>query len=228
VNTVLDQGTSADFLRDFQEFHAKIVPFGILNSLAQTLIKMTAPGVPDFYQGTELWDLSLVDPDNRRPVDFGRRRQMLKMLTTEIDAATDLSGLARRLMNDPADGAVKLYVIRQALAVRRRRADLFVRGEYRAVEVRGSHAEHIFAFARTGPGGPTLTVIPLLAARGVTDPVGAEYWGNTALVIPPEIDVPLGNAFTGARVEAEGEGEHRRLPVGTVLAAFPVALLEAA
>jgi (1->4)-alpha-D-glucan 1-alpha-D-glucosylmutase len=229
VDTILDERTSAEFLRDFREFHATIVPFGILNSLAQTLIKITAPGVPDFYQGAELWDLSLVDPDNRRPVDFTRRRQMLDALTTEIEAAPDLTALARRLMNDPSDGRVKLYVVRQALAVRRRRAELFARGEYRPVEVQGTRADHICAFARTGPGGPTLTVVPrLLAARGVTEPIGAAYWGDTTLVLPAEVSAPLRNALTGGVVKADGPGDERRVPVGLVLADFPLALLEAA
>src|SRR5206468_2423775 len=107
----------------------------------------------DFYQGAELWDLSLVDPDNRRPVDFARRRALLGALAAEVDAATDLASLARGLMQDPQDGRVKLFVIRQALAVRRRRADLFGRGDYRALEVHGAGAEHVCAFARTGPGG---------------------------------------------------------------------------
>jgi (1->4)-alpha-D-glucan 1-alpha-D-glucosylmutase len=229
VETLLDPGTSAEFLRDFEEFHARIMPFGILNSLAQTLIKITAPGVPDFYQGSELWDLSLVDPDNRRPVDFGRRRRMLETLTTEIETATDLAALARGLVNDPADGRVKLFVMRQALAVRRRRAELFARGEYRPLDVRGARAEHICAFARTGPGGPVLTVVPrLLASRGVVKVMGPAYWEDTALVVPAEAEAPFRDAFTGARVDAEREGETLRLRVSSVLADFPVALLEAA
>jgi (1->4)-alpha-D-glucan 1-alpha-D-glucosylmutase len=229
VDLLLDEEVSAEFLRDFREFHARIVPFGILNSLAQTLIKITAPGVPDFYQGTELWDLSLVDPDNRRPVDFARRRQMLDSLTTEIDSATDRGALARRLMNDPADGRVKLFVIRQALAVRRRHAELFARGDYRPIEVTGTRAEHICAFARTGPGGPTLTVVPrVLARRGVREPVGLSYWENTALIVPAEVHVPLCDAFTGAALAAGAAGEERRLPLGMVLVDFPLALLEPA
>jgi (1->4)-alpha-D-glucan 1-alpha-D-glucosylmutase len=193
------------------------------------LIKVTAPGVPDFYQGTELWDLSLVDPDNRRPVDFARRRQMLEELNAEIEATTDMTALARRLMQERADGRVKLFVIRQALAVRRRRADLFARGEYRPLEAHGSGAERVCAFARTGPGGPTVTLVPrLLAARGIADPVGPDYWEDTTISLPAEIDVPLRDAFTGAVVTPEAEGDHRRIRVGTALAAFPVALLEAA
>jgi (1->4)-alpha-D-glucan 1-alpha-D-glucosylmutase len=229
VDTVLDAGTSAEFLRDFEAFHARILPFGILNSLAQTLIKITAPGVPDFYQGTELWDLSLVDPDNRRPVDFAQRRRMLETLTTDIETATDLAPLARGLVNEPADGRVKLFVIRQALGVRHRRAELFTRGEYRPLDVEGARAEHVCAFARTGPGGPVLTVVPrLLAARGVVPATGTEYWDDTALVLPGEARTPLRNAFTGAAIDPVGDGETCRLLMGTVLADFPVALLEAA
>jgi (1->4)-alpha-D-glucan 1-alpha-D-glucosylmutase len=201
----------------------------MLNSLAQTLIKITAPGVPDFYQGAELWDLNLVDPDNRRPVDFPRRRQMLDALVRETEAAQDLAPLARRLMHESADGRVKLYVIRQALGVRRRRAELFARGEYRPLEVHGAWADHVCAFARTGPGGPTVTIVPrLLAARGVVEPLGAEYWGDTTVALPAEADIPLRDAFTGATMAAEGEADGRRLAIGTVLAQFPVAPLEAA
>ncbi len=229
VGVILDEGKSGEFLREVREFHARIAPFGILNSLAQTLIKITAPGVPDFYQGAELWDLNLVDPDNRRRVDFARRRQMLDALVPEIDAATDLAPLARRLLSDPDDGRVKLFVIRQALAARRRRAELFVRGDYRALDVRGTWAEHVCAFARTGPGGPALTVVPrLLAARGITEPVGPDYWEDTTVAVPAEIHVPLRDAFTGAAVEIEGPADDRRLAVGQVLRAFPIALLEAA
>jgi (1->4)-alpha-D-glucan 1-alpha-D-glucosylmutase len=229
VETLLDEERSAPFLQDFRDFHARVVPFGIVNSLAQTVIKITAPGVPDFYQGSELWDLSLVDPDNRRPVDFARRRRMLEELDAEIEATTDLASLARRLMREPADGRVKLFVIRQALAVRRRRADVFARGEYRPLEARGCGAEQLCAFARTGPGGPTVTIVPrLLAARGVADAVGEAYWEDTVIALPAEADVPLRDAFTGAVVGSEGGGGPRHLRVGAALAVFPVALLEAA
>ena len=229
IDALFDEERSAAFLQDLRAFHANLVPFGILNSLAQTLIKITAPGVPDFYQGTELWDLSLVDPDNRRPVDFAQRRRMLEELNRDIEATTDAAALARRLMQDPADGRVKLYVIRQALAVRRRRVELFARGEYRPLDAHGKGAEHVCAFARTGPGGPTITLVPrLLAARGVTDPVGLAYWEDTTISLPGEADVPLRDAFTGATVSAEGAGDARRVRVGAVLTGFPVALLEAA
>lgn len=137
-----------------------------------------------------------------RPAEYFRRLQRGALLE-EIEAATDHRARARRLMKDPADGCVTLFVIRQALAVRRRHAELFARGDDKPVEVQGSRAEHICAFARPGPGGPTL-------------------------VLPAEVHGPLRNAFTSARADPEGEGDERRLPGGAALADFPVALLEAA
>ena len=229
VDAILDEGQSSEFLNDLRSFHARIAPFGILSSLAQTLIKITIPGVPDFYQGTECWDQSLVDPDNRRPVDFAARRETLHALTAEIETAGgDLAPLARRLMNEAANPRVKMFVIRQALAVRRRRAELFARGDYRPLEARGALSDHVCAFARSGPGGPAVTVVPrILAARGVSNPVGA-FWSDTALLVPAEVDVPLRNAFTGGTVGAEQDGDARVLRLSTVLADFPVALLESA
>ena len=113
--------------------------------------------------------------------------------------------------------------------MRRRHADLFARGDYRPLDVRGTHAEHVCAFARTGPGGPTVTIVPrLLAPRANAEPVGGEYWGDTAIALPAEVHVSLRDAFTGVTVEAEGPADDRRLDVGTVLSAFPIALLEAA
>ena len=154
---------------------------------------------------------------------------MLEALTKGIEATTDLTPLARSLMAEPADGRVKMFVIRQALAVRKRHAELFARGDYRPLEVQGAHADHVFAFARTGPGGPTLTIVPrLLAARGITEPVGTNYWDDTSLVLPTEIHVPMRNAFTARQIEPKGSADERRLPIGEVLSDFPVALLEAA
>jgi (1->4)-alpha-D-glucan 1-alpha-D-glucosylmutase len=229
VEAILDRQQAPEFLSDLRAFHGRIAPFGILSSLAQTLIKITIPGVPDFYQCTECWDLSLVDPDNRRPVDFPARRESLRRLTAEIEAAGgDLAPLARRLMNDAADPRVKLFVIRQALAVRRRHAELFARGDYRPLDTRGALADHVCAFARTGPGGPAITVVPrILAARGVSNPVG-EFWSDTTLILPPEAAVPLRNAFTGAAAAVQQDGEGRTLRLSTVFADFPVALLETA
>ena len=238
VEAILDPRRSREFLRDFRNFHEEIAHFGAFNSLTQTVIKITAPGVPDFYQGTELWDDSLVDPDNRRPVDFARRRRLLDDLRAEIEAAADLAAVARDLIKSKEDGRVKLYVTRQGLHFRRARAALFRNGAYHPLEVEGHYAEQICAFARTMTGGDAttgttaITVVPrLLASRGTADlPVGPAFWDGTAVTLPREIAAAPGtrfrNVFTGETVTAEAAADGTRLAVGDVLASFPVAILE--
>ena len=223
AEALLDPTRSQAFLDDFTAFQARVAHFGALNSLAQTLIKITAPGVPDFYQGTELWDLSLVDPDNRRPVDFTLRRRLLADLERALAATTDRAGLAFELFKDKEDGRVKLYLTREALAFRRARPALFAGGEYRPLETRGPLTEHVCAFARVGEGGAALTVVPRLLARrgGDATPLGPEYWQDTALVTPADLGARFVNALTGERLEARTEA----LALGDVFAHFPVALL---
>jgi len=223
AEALLDPTRSHAFLDDFTAFQARVAHFGALNSLAQTLIKITAPGVPDFYQGTELWDLSLVDPDNRRPVDFTLRRRLLGDLDRALAAAADRPGFAAGLVEAKADGRVKLFLVREALAFRRARAALFADGGYRPLETRGTLAEHLCAFARVGEGGAALTVVPrLLARRGVeTLPLGRESWQDTALVVPADLGARFVNVLTGERLEVRDDA----LPLGDVLAHFPVALL---
>ena len=225
AEAVLDPARSQAFLDDFTGFQARVAHFGALNSLAQTLIKITAPGVPDFYQGTELWDLSLVDPDNRRPVDWALRRRLLAELDGALAAAGDRATLAFELFKTKDDGRVKLYTIREGLAVRRARPALFADGGYRPLEARGALGEHVCAFARIGEGGPVLTVVPRLLARrgGEATPLGPEYWEATALAVPPELGARFVNALTGERLQSSGDG----LALGQVFAHFPVALLVA-
>jgi (1->4)-alpha-D-glucan 1-alpha-D-glucosylmutase len=223
AEAVLDPSRSQPFVDDFAAFHARVAHFGALNSLAQTLIKITAPGVPDFYQGTELWDLSLVDPDNRRPVDFTLRRRLLGELDRALAATGDRAGLAFELFKNEEDGRVKLYLVREALRFRRARAALFASGDYRPLEARGALAEHLCAFARVGDGGAALTVAPrLLARRGdEAAPLGPEYWQDTALVVPGELGGQFVNVLTGERVQAREDA----LMLGDIFAHFPVALL---
>ena len=227
AEAILDPGRSAAFLADFTRFQTRIAAFGVINSLAQLLAKVTAPGVPDFYQGTELWDLSLVDPDNRRPVDWALRRRLLEALVKEIEGTQDLAALARGLLKNREDGRAKLYLTRQALAFRRERAALFERGEYRPLEAQGPLAEHVCAFARVAEGEVALTVVPLhLARRRVDDPpLGLDYWGDTWLPIPDDLGGRFGNVLTGETVEVGPTAEGRGLALGRALASFPVALL---
>jgi len=230
AKTVLDPARSAPFLADFTRFQARVAAFGALNSLAQVLLKVTAPGVPDFYQGTELWDLSLVDPDNRRPVDWELRRRLLHDVVKEIGGTQDLAGLARSLVETREDGRIKLYLTRQTLAFRRARALLFERGEYRPLEAQGPLAEHVCAFARVADGEVALTVVPRhLAKRRKDEPVlGPDYWGSTWLSIPDDLGARFSNVLTGEILEVGRTAEGRGLALGRVLANFPVALLETA
>jgi (1->4)-alpha-D-glucan 1-alpha-D-glucosylmutase len=192
------------FCADLEALLRPIVRAARLSSLAQTLLKITAPGVPDFYQGTELWDLSLVDPDNRRPVDYNARRRILAEL---LDLGPD-DVLARM-----DDGAPKLWLIRRALAVRREQPALFGPGaDHRPLEAQGPRASNVIAFVR---GGRAVTIAPRLVL-GLGDPPD---WRATRLTLPPG---RWRSALTGAPV-AGGMTE-----VDALLADFPVALLVAA
>jgi len=229
VARILARTPANRFPTDFAAFHAPVARLGMVGSLAATLVKITAPGVPDFYQGTELWDLSLVDPDNRRPVDFAVRRARLEELGGRI-AAGDLRGLARELSDRWADGRIKLYVIHRALGVRQAAPALFREGQYLALPVSGSGASHVCAFARRHGADVAITVVPRLVARltgnGTRLPLGPDVWGDTRVVLPPDLpEGPYVDRFTGARIRAGTRGGSEGLAVAELLSDFPVALL---
>jgi (1->4)-alpha-D-glucan 1-alpha-D-glucosylmutase len=195
---------------DFAPLQQRIASFASRTSLAQAVLRVAAPGVPDLYQGADLWDLSLVDPDNRRPVDFARRRSMLRDLDER--AARDPAGLARELLARWPDGAIKLYVTACALRTRRRHADLFRDGDYRPVSVVGEHQAHVFAFLRRLAGDAVLVVIPRLLLRLASSlpggdrglPPAPRLWGSTALVLPADAPVQWRDAITGRTWQADG------------------------
>jgi (1->4)-alpha-D-glucan 1-alpha-D-glucosylmutase len=202
----------------------------MVNSLAQTLIKITAPGVPDFYQGTEVWDFSLVDPDNRRPVDFAVRAALLSGLRERI-AGGDLAGLARELVEQWTDGRIKLYTAHRALTYRREVPDLFRAGDYVPLSAAGQHAERLCTFARHGGARTIIIVVPRLVApltdNGARLPLGREAWGDTSVALPPDLPPgPYLNLFTGSVIRTSPAGAGLHLAVGEILAEFPVALLE--
>ena len=227
AEAILDPERSAAFLEDLVLFQARVAHFGALNSLGQTLVKLTAPGVPDFYQGSELWELSLVDPDNRRPVDWAERTRRLDEVLAAVAAAPDRAALAHELVKDKTDGRVKLFVIHEGLAVRRAHRALFEAGAYRPLDARGAWNEHVCAFARTASDAAAVTIIPrLLARRGVDAlPLGPEYWADTRLELPRELAGRYTNALTGEPVETAPAGDGVTLPLADVFTAFPAALL---
>jgi len=229
IERLLDPTASPRFLADMAAFREPLARLGMVNGLAQILLKITAPGVPDFYQGTEVWDLSLVDPDNRRPVDYPARVAALRDLRARIEAA-DLGDLARELVECWADGRIKLYTVHRALSCRRAAPDLFRAGRYVPLATAGQHAAHVCAFARHGTAGAVIVVAPRLTARltgnGARLPLGTEAWADTQVLLPPEIagaaDVDV---FTGAELRSVAREGGSTLAVADLLAEFPVALL---
>ncbi|HYO10221.1 MAG TPA: malto-oligosyltrehalose synthase [Tepidisphaeraceae bacterium] len=207
------------FLDDFLPFQRRVSRFGLINSLAQTLLKIAAPGVPDTYQGTELIDLSLVDPDNRRPVDYARRRELLDQLR-QRDASP------RALLATLEDGRAKLYLTWKALIARRDAAPLFTLGDYLPAEVRGPGADHLFAFARRHGNRAAVCVIPRLTSKldaGGNDlSIGPAAWRDTTIVLPGLEAARFTDGLTGRALAPAGGGV---LAAADVLADFPVALL---
>jgi (1->4)-alpha-D-glucan 1-alpha-D-glucosylmutase len=182
--------------------------------------------VPDFYQGTEILDLSLVDPDNRRPVDWTRRRRMLDELTATLEKG-DLASLARGLWNDTQDATLKLYVTRQALHFRRQHAALFAQGDYVPLEARGPLAEHVCAFARVAGDAAALTVVPrLLARRGIVDPLGEACWGRTEVTLPPALAGRYCDAFTRETFHVPPGPHGPAVSAAEAFAMLPVAMWE--
>jgi (1->4)-alpha-D-glucan 1-alpha-D-glucosylmutase len=232
VSRLLPDAADDPFLNDLLAFQRRVAFFGCFNSLSQALLKLTSPGVPDLYQGSELWDFSLVDPDNRRLVDYRRRVEVLADLQARQAAGDDEKArLADELLGDLAEGRIKLYVIHQALNFRRAHGDLFTRGAYLPMEAAGAKRDHICAFARCIGDAAVLVVAPRLVVRlaaGVElPPVGPEVWGRTQLLLPAALaGRSWRNVFTGQALTPD---DHSGAPgplLASVLGRFPVALLQ--
>jgi (1->4)-alpha-D-glucan 1-alpha-D-glucosylmutase len=191
--------------KELAAFVERVAPFGAINSLSQILLKLTAPGVPDIYQGNDLWDFSFVDPDNRRPVDYERRREFL----AEIGKMS-----AAELVKDWRSGAIKMKVIRDTLQFRAKYPELFARGGYSPIEVTGEHRERCVAFDRKFRSLEFVVVVPRLTVALGFPPLG-NVWRDTRLAA---VEGTYRNFFTGAKLAG-------RLDLATVFAEFPVALL---
>ena len=231
IRAALERREGNLFLADFCAFNRRIVRFGLLNGLSQTLLKLTAPGVPDIYQGDELWDFSLVDPDNRRPVDYAVRTRLL------ADLADDPARWgARALADDLADPRCKLFLHARVLELRRRDPELFELGEYLPLRVKGRQAPHLCAFARRLQGRLAVVLAPRLHLRlmgraGAADdgrqpvPLGAEVWGDTTVQLPSSPNAPLRGVLDGADVPQVAGDESPAIRAAVALQSFPVALL---
>ena len=219
------------FLDNFIPFQRTISYFGMLNSLSQTLIKLTAPGVPDIYQGNELWEFNLVDPDNRRPVDYGRRQHLIEEMRSCMGFPREqLVDYARELSQTMEDGRIKMYLIWRTLSIRNEIPAPFRDGDYVALNAHGSRADHVLAFARTTRDTRFVVIVPRLCARrldgDLRPPIGEDVWHDTAIQLPNWGTGPFRNVLTGEDVRTDESKRVPELKIASVLNVFPVALLE--
>lgn len=221
VDRVLANSQENRFLPAFRPLQQKIADYGVFNSLAQVLLKYTAPGVPDLFQGGELWDFSLVDPDNRRPVDYEQRRLWLHDI--QAQANLNILALLEELLLTKEDGRIKLFLTTQLLKARKEYRNLFQQGDYQPLTVTGKFAEHIVAFARQDGNTFAIAVAPRLLTRLMQpgeSPLGQKVWQDTALELPSEMPSNWKNAISLQPLESD-----QRLLIGDVFQHFPVALL---
>lgn len=229
VRRLLTPAAKNRFLPDFTPFQRRISRIGMWNSLSQTLLKLTCPGVPDIYQGTELWDFSLVDPDNRRPVDYDQRKTLFSDLRQSVQ---DARALTASLLETPEEGRVKQYAIWKTLCLRRHEPDLFQRGGYRALSISGAKRDHVIAFARHSENKSVIIVVPrliasLLNGSGVA-PIGEGVWSDSRLLLAGDrFSRHYRNVFSATTVEAEDVGRDSAISISNILASFPIALLVA-
>ncbi|MBD3236059.1 MAG: malto-oligosyltrehalose synthase [Candidatus Eisenbacteria bacterium] len=227
TRALLADGAPDGFLAGFRPLQRRVAHFGMLNGLSEMLLTLTSPGVPDIYQGTELWRRNLVDPDNRRPVDYERRAVMLDALDPQVGPE-----MARGLLEALDDGRAKLLLIRQILALRGARHELFRSGDYVPLEPRGAHASHLVAFARRSAEATVLVVAPRLYARLVgfesgALPLGDAVWEDSWIPAPfGSAGETLRNVLTAETVAFETIDGEVALRVSALCRNFPVACLE--
>lgn len=226
VRLVLDPTKKNAFIADLQVLLRRLEHFGALNSLSQLLLRLTAPGVPDLYQGSELWTFDLVDPDNRRPVDYSRRAHLLHVLRSDDrPLPLQLAGLLDQL----GDGRPKLYLAWRVLQFRRHHPALFRDGDYTALGTTGSHAENLCAFARRHGRDLAVTVAPrwFTQLTGVPSsiPLGEAAWGDTSIDLDNDDAGVYRELLSGTKLATGDRSGVPTLRVADALAHFPVALL---
>ncbi len=230
IDSILKDTPNNIFLHDFASFQRLTSACGVFNSLSQTLLKITSPGIPDFYQGNELWDFSLVDPDNRRQIDYRLRTRLLDELVRKESAEGALT-TARDVVETRNDGRIKLYLTYKALNFRRENRDLFESGRYLPLVVEGPCREHVCAFERSVNGRSVMVVVPRFCSSLIQDstglPLGGEVWQDTVII--QQFDIATSryrNVFTGEVLDLNQQEGRLSLALRDILAVYPVALLE--
>jgi (1->4)-alpha-D-glucan 1-alpha-D-glucosylmutase len=221
IERILSGAGGSRFLAAFGPFQQRIASLALVNSLAQVVLKLGSPGVSDFYQGTELWDLSLVDPDNRRPVDFSIRADALRSLG---DTA-DIEGLLKNWH----DGRIKLFVTTRGLQLRRALPDVFVGGSYIPLELESSVKAEAVAFARISGNDAVLVMTPRLCSALATEerplPLGGESWKTSRVLLPETLrNRTFRNVFTGSEVKPTLGSESEWIFLGEAFSELPVAM----
>ncbi len=211
IANILEPSSRSRFLESFVPFAEQIAQTGAINSLSQVLLKLTAPGVPDFYQGNEIWDFSLVDPDNRRAVDYALRQKMLDGLK---------GATPEDLLGNWSDGRIKLFLTQRVLHLRREKRELFAQGSYEPLAAKGEFAESCIAFARKFEDQSVIVLAPRLSTRVGFPPLG-EKWRETTVETPPDWKSGR-DLFTGETVEASNGA----VLLAKAFARFPFAVLQ--
>ncbi len=220
IDNILKESDSNLFLEELLDFHKFTSFYGIFNSLSQTIIKMTAPGVPDFYQGTELWDFNLVDPDNRRPVDYSFREEILRKINEKESEGRE--GLFNYLYSDLHSGALKLFAIKKLLKARKEIREPFEAGKYSKLKSSGIYKNSIISFARIFEDEALIVAVPRFLTGIVKTgelPIGKEIWKNTAIKIPFAVNNVI-NIISGESIAANSD-----LQIGDLMDKFPAAIL---
>lgn len=218
---ILDPELSKEFFSDFLPFQEKIAFYGFLNSISQCLLKIMSPGIPDFYQGTELWDFSLVDPDNRRDVDYKKREMFLKQIRSI--QSQEQKEYVKELLENWQDGRVKMFLTFRGLKARNENRDLFKNGQYIALNTKGKYGDNLVAFARKKEEKWIIAIVPRFMVFSIDQnqlPTGKEVWGNTALENPCTECVVWENVLTREKISATSHFSVRDL-----FETFPAAIL---
>lgn len=224
LDSIFASGTESGFFPEFLALQEKVAFYGFLNSLSQVVLKIASPGLPDFYQGEELWDYNLVDPDNRRPVDFALRSRLLDEIKHLDHENRD--SLLKSLIAAWQDGRIKLFLTWKALNFRRDHRELFEKGEYLPLETAGKQKESLCAFARRLDNQWAVVVAPRLLSRVVDPdaiPLGREVWGAASIQLPPNAPVEWCDVITGQPLHAGRRSRRAILRAADLLGSFPVA-----
>ncbi len=231
VRRCLDANLSPLFLADFTAFEQRVRKPGLYNALAQTVLQITSPGLPDIYQGNELWQFALVDPDNRRPVDFCKNGQLLNAMDSLLaQPDVDRSHVIGALLSTMDDGRIKLFVVMQALRLRQHYAVLFGGGDYLKINIHGMNADCLLAFARQDKSHFSLILTPRLTlclSDNGHDKALAEVWPDTWLELPQTAPTQYQELFTQNRILSRPSETHHQLFVRDVLDKLPIAILSA-